>query len=107
MTLGHHVARTGRGLAIGAAILAAVGLTAAPRPAHALGTGAAVGLGLGSFALGTAIGAAANPYYYPYYPYAYPYRYYYYPPAPAYYPPAVTYQPRSCWNPSYGGYYPC
>jgi hypothetical protein len=108
MTYGHLAARTGRSLVIGAAVLAAVGL-AAPRPAHALSTGAAVGLGLGAFALGSAVGASANPYYYPYNPY-YPYPYYpysYYPTAPAYYPPAAAYQPRRCWNPSYGGYYAC
>ena len=79
MTLGKHFARTGRGFAVGAAVLAAVGLTTVPHPAHALGTGAAVGIGLGSFALGSALGSAANPYYNPYYYYGY-----YYPPAPAY-----------------------
>ena len=104
MTLRNLVARSGQGMALGAAILAAVGLTAVPRPAHALSTGAAVGLGLGSFALGTAVGAAANPYYNPYY---YPYGYYYapgpvYAPAPAYYPPT-----RSCWDPYYRRYYAC
>ena len=30
-------------------------------------SGAAVGIGLGSFALATAVGSAANPYYSPYY----------------------------------------
>ena len=67
MTLGEHFARTGRGLAIGAAVLAAVGLTTVPRPAHALSPAAGVGIGLGAFAAGTALGAAANPYYNPYY----------------------------------------
>ena len=43
----------GRRLAAAAAILGAVGLATAPQPAHALGTGAAVGIGLGAFALGT------------------------------------------------------
>ena len=59
----------GRRLAAAAAILGSVGLAAAPQPAHALGTGAAVGIGLGAFALGTALAA---PYYYqpaPYYGY--------------------------------------
>jgi len=44
-------------------MLATVGLTAAPRPAHAIGTGVAVGILLG----GLALGATANPYYNPYY----------------------------------------
>lgn len=61
MTLDNLFARTGRGLVIGAAILAAVGLTSAPRPAYAIDAGAAVGLGLGSLALGTMLGAAAKP----------------------------------------------
>jgi len=73
-------------------------------------TGAAVGLGLGSFALGTALGAASNPYYRPY-----PYGYYYYPAAPVYYPPPPVYYPppayyplvRSCWDPYYARYYAC
>ena len=101
--------RTGRGLAVIAAILAAIGLTTLPRPADAGGgwggggisPGAAVGLGLGAFALGSVL---ANPYYYnPYYsPYGY------YPPAPAYYPPAAYYpRARSCWNPYYRYYYAC
>ncbi len=109
MTLGNLFARTGRGLVIGAAILAAVGLTSAPRPAHAIDAGAAVGLGLGSLALGTMLGAASNPYYNPYYN---PYGYYYpapayYPTAPAYYPATPYYPPRSCWDPYYGRYYAC
>src|SRR5689334_14234169 len=60
-----------------------------------IGPGAAVGLGLGSFALGTVVGsAAARPYGYA--PYGY------YAPAPAYYaPPPVAY--RTCWYPQYGG----
>ena len=85
--------KTGRGLAIAAAILAVIGLTAPPRPANAGGgwggggisPGAAVGLGLGAFALGSVL---SRPYYNPYY---YPYGYYGYPPAPAYYPPAPYY----------------
>jgi hypothetical protein len=87
-----------------AALLAAVVLILPPRPAHALDTGAAVGIGLGSFALGSALGAAANPYYRPY-PYGYGYGY----PAPAYYPPAAPYYPpqRSCWDPYSRVYYAC
>ena len=110
MTLGKHLAKAGRCLAIGAAILAAVGLTAAPRPAHALSPAAGVGIGLGAFAAGTALGTAANPYYSPYYnPYGYGY---YYPPAPAYSAPAYYgatpyYAPRSCWDPYYRRYYAC
>ena len=77
--------KTGRGLAVTAAILAAIGLTTVPQPAEAgggwggggIGPGAAVGIGLGAFALGSVL---ANPYYYnPYYynPYG---NYGYYPP---------------------------
>jgi len=81
---------------------ATLGLTLLTSPAHAgsscwngrcwnhggggISPGAAVALGLGSLALGTAL---ANPY-------AYPWR----PPTvivPAYYPPLV-YVPRLCWN---------
>jgi hypothetical protein len=98
--IGRFVGRAGRSLAGAAtAVALAGGLTAAPQPAHALGTGAAVGIGLGAFALGTAL---ASPYYY------YPGAYYAYPPAyypPAYYPPYPP--PRSCWNPYDGRYYPC
>ena len=107
MTLGNLFERTGRGLAVGAAILAAVGLTTVPRPAHAggIGPGAAVGLGLGAFALGSAVGAASNPYYNPYY---YPYGYgYYSPPAAAYYPSTPYYPPRSCWDSYNRRYYAC
>ena len=93
MTLVNHFARTGRGLAVGAAVLAAVGLSTVPRPAHALSPGAGVGIGLGAFAAGTALGAATNPYYNAYNPYYYPYGYSYaypygysYAPAQAYYP---------------------
>lgn len=103
MSLGNLFTRTGRGLATAGAIFAAVGLTTAPQPAHALSPAAGVGIGLGAFAAGTALGAAANPYYNPYY---YPYGYYY-PPAPAYYPAAPYYQPRSCWDPYYRRYYAC
>ena len=106
MTVGRFFGKTGRGLAVVIAILAAVGLTTAPRPAHAggIGPGAAVGIGLGAFALGSVL---ANPYYYN--PYYSPYGYYgYYPPAPAYYPPAAYSPPaRSCWSPYYHYYYAC
>jgi hypothetical protein len=47
-------------LATAAALVAAVSLTAVPNTANArdgIGTGAAVGLGLGAFALGSALGA--------------------------------------------------
>jgi hypothetical protein len=59
-------------LAFSTALVAAVGFAAMPQPAHALGTGAAVGIGLGALAVGTAIGASQAPYYgYPGY-YGYP-----------------------------------
>ena|SRR5829696_6752596 len=94
-----------RRLAAAAAIGGAVVAISAPQPAHAIDTGAAVGIGLGSFALGTALGAgaAANPYYggYPY-GYAAPAPAYAYPPAPVYYPAQ-----RSCWDPYYRRYYAC
>ena len=93
MTLVNHFARTGRGLAIGAAVLAAVGLSTVPRPAHALSPGAGVGIGLGAFAAGTALGAATNPYYNAYNPY--------------YYPSTPYYPQRSCWDPYYRRYYAC
>ena len=85
---------------------AAIWLTV-PNTAEALDTGAAVGIGLGSFALGTALGAVSNPYYGGYYGgYGYPYGYY--PAAPAYYPPpAPYYGPRNCWDPYYRRYYAC
>ena len=104
MTFGNLFARSGRVLAIGAALLAAVGLTTVPRPSHALSPGAGVGIGLGAFAAGTLLGAAANPYYNPYYYYPYGY---YYAPAPVYYPPRPYYTQRSCWDPYYRRYYTC
>jgi hypothetical protein len=117
MVIDNLFGRTHRGLTVGAAILAAVGLTTAPRPAHAVDPGAAVGIGLGSLALGTVLGATANPYYNPYsYNYGYYYApvpaYYppvpaYYPAIPAYYPPTPYYPPRSCWDPYYRRYYAC
>src|SRR5215469_16355227 len=90
MIIGRFFGKTGRGLTV-AAILAAIGLTTVPRSADAGGgwggisPGAAVGLGLGAFALGSVL---SRPYYNPYY---YPYGYYGYPPGPAYYPPAGYY----------------
>jgi hypothetical protein len=102
MAIANFVKQTGRGTAVAAAIVIAASLTTA-QPAQALDAGTAVGIGLGSFALGTAVGSTANPYYNPYY---YPYGGYY--PAPAYYyPPAPYYQPRSCWDPYYRRYYAC
>ena len=95
-------------LAFAAALLGAIGLASLPQQAEARGgvsTGAAVGIGLGAFALGTAVGGAYNPYYAPgyYYPPAA-----YYPPAPpAYYGPYPYYAPRSCWDPYYRRYYAC
>jgi hypothetical protein len=131
MTVGKHFARMGRGLAIGTAVLAAVGLTV-PRPAHAVDAGAAVGIGLGALALGAALGSTANPNnnnpnyysngsypngyypngYYPngYYPNAYATAPAYSPtPAPAYsyYPTRPNYQQRNCWDPYYRRYYAC
>jgi hypothetical protein len=105
--------KTSRGLAVAAAALAAIGSTTMPRAADAawhggvgwhgggIGPGAAVGIGLGAFALGSAL---ANPYFYsPYYAYGY-YGY----PAGGYYPSAPYYPPaRSCWNPYYRTYSAC
>jgi hypothetical protein len=86
MSIPQFVRHSGKALVVGAALLAAVGI-ARPRPAHALGTGAAVGIGLGAFALGSAVGASANPYYGPSYygPNYGPTPGYYYAP-PGYYP---------------------
>jgi hypothetical protein len=85
--------KTGRGLALTAALFAAGSLAAAPGTAYARdwhgggnhwggghwgghhhGGGAGIGLGLlGGALAGAAIASAANPYYYPYsYSYAYP-----------------------------------
>jgi hypothetical protein len=108
MTGGRFFGKTGRGLTAAAAILAAVGFTTVPRPADAGGwggggisPGAAAGIGLGAFALGSVL---ANPY--AYNPYYYPYGYY--TSVPAYYPPTRYYPPaRSCWSPAYGYYYAC
>ncbi len=89
---------SGRGLLTAAALVGAVAI-ASPTPASAgVSPGAAVGIGLGSLALGTAIGsgAFANPY--GYYPYGYYTPTYNTLPAPV---------PRTCWYPQYGGYYAC
>jgi len=84
--------KTGHGLAMTTAILAAVSLTAAPgtvfaRDWHGGGAGIALGL-LGGALAGAAIASASNPYYYPYdYSYAYPsYGYSYYAPYGSYSP---------------------
>jgi hypothetical protein len=96
------VKQSARRLVIATGVVAAASL-AALRPAQAIDAGTAVGIGLGSFALGSALGSTTNPYYNPYY---YPYGYAY--PAPAYYPPAPYYPPpRSCWDPYYRRYYAC
>jgi hypothetical protein len=103
MTVGNLARRVGQNVAA-AAIVALVGMMATPQPAHAISDGAAVGLGVGAFALGSAL--AARPYYGGYGYYGYPG--YYYAPPPAYYaPPPVYYRPRSCWDPYYGRYYAC
>jgi hypothetical protein len=101
MAMLDFVKRTARGAAVAGALVGAAALTA-PTPAHAISNGAAVGLGLGALALGTALGAGAYPGGY-YAPYGYYPQGYYYPPAPAYYPPA----PRTCWDPYYRRYYAC
>jgi hypothetical protein len=108
MSINRFFGKTGRGLAVAAATLAVIGSTTIPRPANAggIGPGAAVGLGLGAFALGSVL---ANPYNY-YNPYYYPYGYYgygYYPPAPAYYPSTPYNPPARCWSPYYHNYYAC
>ena len=84
------VNQSARRLAVAVGIIAAVPFITL-KPAQAIDAGTAVGIGLGSFALRSALGSTANPYYNPYY---YPYGYAY--PAPAYYPPAPYYPPRSC-----------
>jgi hypothetical protein len=107
MSTGTGIGRNRR-LTAAAAMLAvfAVGFAAMPQCAQARGgvsTGEAVGIGLGSFALGTALGAASNnPYYAPAYPPAY-----YSPPPPAYYGPNPYAPPRSCWDSYYRRYYAC
>jgi hypothetical protein len=104
MVIGKSVKRTGRGIAVAVATVIAM-LFLTQKPAQAIDAGTAAGIGIGSFALGTALGAGAanpyNPYYYPYAGYAYP------APAPAYYPPSPYYAPRNCWDPYYRRYYAC
>jgi len=98
MAIRDIAAHTGRGLVVAAALLGAVAATT-PTPAQAgISDGAAVGLGLGSFALGTAIGSGAFAR-----PYGYPYGYY----PPAYYAPPPVYPYRTCWYPQFNGYYAC
>lgn len=102
--------QTCRALIVGA-VVGAVALTA-PTPARALDTGAAVGIGLGSFALGTALGAASNPYGYapsygsaPSYGYAAP-SYGYAAPSYGYAPSySYSYEPQAqYYAPSYSYY---
>jgi hypothetical protein len=101
MIQGNSTSKTRR-FSAAALVLAGIGLVAAPAKAGGVSPGAAVGIGLGAFALGTAVGSAP---YYGYGPYYGPYAYY---PPPAYYPPvAYPYAPRSCWDPYYRRYYAC
>jgi hypothetical protein len=105
MVIGKNVKWIRRGVVAAGAIAAVLFLT--QQPAKAISGGEAAAIGLGSFALGSALGAGAaapyNPYYNPYAGYAYP------PPAPVYYPPASPYYgaPRSCWDSYYRRYYAC
>src|SRR5438270_13416412 len=100
MAIGSMVKQSGRGMAIAAALVVAASFTTL-KPAQAVDAGTAVGIGLGSFALGTALGSTANPYYNGYYPNGG----YYGAPAPGYYYPAAPAPtPRTCWDP-YRRYY--
>jgi hypothetical protein len=103
--IGDVLGRTARRLGGAVAIVGAIGTAAVPQPAHAVGPWAAAGIGLGAFALGSALAA---PYYwgYPGY-YGYPAPYYYAPPAAYYPPPQPYYAPRSCWSPYYRTYVAC
>src|SRR5438270_11413901 len=100
----NNLAQPGR-LALAVAVVAGVTVPV-EKPAQAISVGEAAAIGLGSFAVGTALGAgAANPYNNGYYyapGYAYPAA-----PAPSYYPAAPYYPPRSCWDPYYRRYYSC
>ena len=91
------------GLTLASALAVGVTFTAAPTTAEArISTDAAVGIGLGSFALGTALGsAAAYPYYGGYYGggYGYPYAGYGYSSYPTY-----SYG-SSYYAPTYGNSY--
>jgi len=86
-----------RSLAFASAILSMIALTMTPNSAkEGIGTGGAVALGLGAFALGSVL---ASPYYY----YGYPYYGYY--GSPYYYPPGYGYPPAAYYPPSpYYGY---
>lgn len=87
MTKNILATRMGRTLAFSGAIVGTLAFTVMPHPAQArISTGAAIGIGLGSFALGSALGAASHPYY------GYPYGYGYYA-APVYTPPVTVYTP--------------
>ena len=99
--------QTGRGLALVSVLAVGVAFTAPPAKADwhnhgGIGTGAAVGIGLGAFALGSALGAA------PYYGggyyggggYGYPYAGY----GNGYANPAYSYG-NSYYTPSYGNSY--
>src|SRR5262249_62423483 len=81
-----------RGVAAAAAVIIA-GIWFSASAEAGVDSGAAVGIGLGSFALGTALGAASHPYYGPYY---YTYGYYFPTPPPMYYhPPAHRFYPTA------------
>jgi hypothetical protein len=102
MAINETLKRTGRGLAVAAALVGGVMVTA-PQPAQArVSPGWAAAIGVGSFALGAAAARGAYGYGYPGYGYYAAPPAYYYPPAPAYYPAA-----RSCWDPYYRRYYGC
>ena len=102
MVIGKNVKWIGRGVVAAGALAAVLFLT--PQPAKAISGGEAAAIGLGSFAVGTALGAGAaapyNPYYAPGYAYPAP------APAPGYYPGSY-YPPRSCWDPYRRYYYAC
>ena len=62
--LAETLATYARRLAIAAGMIAVASLITL-KPAQAIDAGTAVGIGLGSFALGSALGSMANPYYNP------------------------------------------
>jgi hypothetical protein len=105
MAIRSFVKQASWGMAVAAAIVVAATLTTS-KPAQAVDAGTAVGIGLGSFALGTALGSTANPYYNGYY---YPYNGYYAAPAAPgyYYPAAPAPAARTCWDPYRRYYYYC
>jgi hypothetical protein len=100
-----------KNLVAGAVAAALLGASSIATNAGGVGPGAAAGIGLGAFALGTALGSgayAAPAYGYgPGYAYGggYPYGGYY-APAPVYAAPVYP-APRRCWYPELGGYYQC